>query len=131
MKQVFFSRALMATAVLLFCVAACYGQKSPADQLVGTWTKPMGERSITFSLKADHSYEVEFAGDEGVDVFGKFEVSGTQITFNDEGGEYSADVPGVYTFQVEDKTLKLTAINDPVSGRSMLVQGSWAKAEDD
>jgi hypothetical protein len=130
MKQSHFSRVLIASAVLLFSIASCYGQDDPADQLVGKWTKPMGERTITFTLKADHSYEVDFAGDEGIDVTGKFEISGSKITFNDEGGEYSADMPGVYTFQVEDKTLKLTPVNDPVDGRRMLVQGSWSSGDE-
>ena len=130
MKQSHFSRVLLATALLFFSIASCYGQDDPADQLVGTWTKSMGERTIKFTLKADLTYQVDFAGDEGIDVSGTFEISGTRITFNDDPGDYSADVPGVYSFQMEDKTLKLTAVNDPVDGRKMLVQGSWSSGDE-
>ena len=89
----------------------------------------MNERSVTFTISSDHKYQVEFAGDAEIDVVGSYEISGTQITFNDEGGEYSSDVAGVYEFKVSDTAISFTEVNDPVYGRSMLVAGSWSKAD--
>lgn len=57
---------------------------------------------------SDHKFEVEFVGDAKIDVWGSYVISGTQITFNDEGGAYSSDEAGVYDFVVSDTTLKLT-----------------------
>jgi len=102
-----------------------------SDRVVGKWAKYINGRTMTFVLSSDNKYQVEFAGDEETDVWGSYEILGDQITFNDEGGEYSADVAGVYTFEVDDTSLTFTAVNDPVTGRSMLVAGSWTKIPDD
>lgn len=92
----------------------------------------MGERTIKFTLKADHTYQVDFIGDEGIDVSGKFEISGTRITFNDDEGDYSQNAPpGVYEFKLSDSSLVFKWIDDPVTDRSMLVEGSWSKAGDE
>lgn len=131
MKRVLILRALLAVTALLISITLCFGQEDPSDLMAGTWTKPMGERAIKFTLKADHTYQVDFAGDDGIDVYGRFEISGSQITFNDEGGDYSADVPGSYNFEVDDITLKLSVADDPVNGRSMLMTGNWKRAGDD
>ena len=132
MKQAIFSRSLIAAAVLLFSIATCYGQDDPYDLVAGTWTKSMGERTIKFTLKKDHTYQVDFAGDEGIDVSGEFEISGTRITFNDDEGAYSQNTPpGVYEFKLSDSSLVFKWIDDPAADRSMLVEGSWTKAKDD
>ena len=54
----------------------------------------------------------------------RYDISGNQVTFNDEGGDYSADVPGVYEFKVEDASMTLKEIDDPVDGRRMLMEGA-------
>jgi len=130
MKSVIYSRTLLLTAALLFSILTCYAQDDPSDLVVGKWTKLMNERSVTFALSSDHKYQVEFAGDAEVDVWGSYVISGTQITFKDEGGDYSSDAAGVYEFKVSDTSLTFTKVNDPVDGRSMLVQGSWSKASE-
>jgi hypothetical protein len=79
----------------------------------------------------DHKCQVEFIGDEGIDVYGTYVISETQVTFTDVGGDYAADVPGVYKFLVSGTSLTLTAIDDPITGRSMLVEGTWSKASDE
>jgi hypothetical protein len=129
MKSVTSFRTLIAITALLFAIVTCHGKEQPSDQVVGTWTKSLNERTVTFTINADLTYTVEFAGDESVDVQGSYEISGTQITFNDEAGEYSADEPGVYEFKASDTSLIFTKVNDPVYGRSMLVEGSWSKAK--
>jgi len=113
---------------LLFSIVTCYGQDDPSDLLVGKWTKLLNERSVTFTISSDHKYQVEFAGDAEIDVWGSYVISGAQITFNDEGGEYSSGEAGVYEFQLSDTSLTFTKVLDPVYGRSILVEGSWSKA---
>jgi hypothetical protein len=130
MKSTISARALMLLSALFFSIVMCHGQDDPSDPLVGKWTKLVNERSITFTLMSDHKYQVEFAGDDEIDVYGSYVVSGTQITFTDEDGDYAADVPGVYKFQVSGTSLTLTATDDPIDGRSMLVEGTWSKAGD-
>lgn len=129
MKSTTSFRILCLTAALLFSIPPGFGQDQPSDQLVGTWTKSLNDRTVTFTITAKLSYTVEFAGDEGIDVEGSYVVSGSQITFNDEAGEYSADEPGVYEFKVIDSSLAFTKVNDPVYGRSILLEGNWSKAD--
>ena len=128
MKSTFFTRTFLLASVLLFSVLSCFGQDDSSDQVVGTWTKSMNERTITFTLLSDGKYQVEFAGDDAIDVLGSYVISGTQITFNDEGGEYGANEAAVYEFKVSDTAISFTEVNDPVGGRRMLVEGSWSKA---
>ena len=106
-KSSFILLQFNAFVLLLFSTMTCNGKDDPSD----------------------HKFEVEFVGDAEIDVWGSYVISGTQITFNDEGGAYSSDEAGVYEFVVSDTTLKLTIVLDPVYGRSMLVEGSWSKNE--
>ena len=131
MKSNIFTRTLLVMAALLFSVLTCYGQNDPSEQVVGKWTKEFNERTFTFNLTSDNMYQVEFAGDDEIDVYGSYAVSGKQITFTDEGGAYSSDSSGVYEFKVSDTSISFTNVDDPVNGRSMLVEGTWSKAADD
>jgi len=121
--------ALLITALLL-SIGICNGQEAPSDLLVGKWTKKFNDRAVTFTISSDHKYQVEFAGDAEIDVWGNYVCSGTQVTFNDEGGEYSSDAAGIYEFKVEGTSLTFTNVNDPVYGRSILLEGDWSKASD-
>jgi hypothetical protein len=123
-----FSRTLLAAAAFLLSVVTCHAQNDPSDRVAGKWTKPTNERTITLVLSSEHTYQVEFAGDEEMDVWGSYVIDGSKITFNDQGGDYGSNVAGVYEFKVSDASLTFTKVNDPVDGRSMLVEGSWSKA---
>lgn len=126
MKSPIPARTPLIIVSLLFSILTCHGQDESSDQVVGKWTKLMNERTITFNISSDHKFQVEFVGDDEIDVWGSYVISGTQITFTDEGGNYSSDVSGVYEFQLGDNTLKFTEVDDPVNGRRMLVEGSWS-----
>ena len=128
MKPTIMTRTLWVMAVLLISVLTCYGQDDSSDQVVGTWTKVMNERTFTFTMSSDHKYQVEFVDDAEVDVLGSYVISGSQITFTDEGGNYSSGTSGVYEFKVGETSISFTKVDDPVDGRSMLVAGSWSKA---
>ena len=130
MKPAIYTRTLLVITALLFSILTCNGQDDPSDLLVGKWTKLLNERSVTFTLSSDNKYQVEFAGDAEIDVYGSYVISGTQITFNDEGGDYSSDEAGLYEFKMKDTSLIFTEVNDPVYGRRSLVEGSWSKASD-
>lgn len=128
MKSSILSRTVLALFAILFSTLTCLGQNDPADQIAGEWIKPSAMGSVTFTITADQKWEVEFTGDDKADVFGSYVISGKQITFTDEGGDYSSDSDGVYEFMVSD-SLRFTKVNDPVDGRRRLVEGSWGKTE--
>ena len=128
MKSTNFLRTLLLTTALLFSILTCMGQKGQSDQVVGTWIKVVNERTFTFTLTSDQKYQVEFAGDSEVDVWGSYEISGPKITFTDEGGQYSSGTSGVYEFKADATSIKFSIVDDPVDGRSMLVEGLWSKA---
>jgi hypothetical protein len=129
MKRTILSKTLLSAAAMLFILLTCDGKNPQADQLVGTWTKTFDGRVITFTIASDQTYQTEFAGDDKVDVWGSYVISGTQVTFTDEGGDYSADVPGVYEFKVNETSVSFTEVNDPVFGRRTVMEGTWSKAE--
>ena len=128
MKSNILTRTLLVATVLFLSVLTCYGQNDASDQVMGKWTKELNERTFTFNLTSDNKYQVEFAGDEEIDVYGSYEISEKQITFTDEGGDYSSDSSGTYEFIVSDTSISFTNVDDPVNGRSMLVEGTWSKA---
>lgn len=127
MKSTVFQRGFLIPAILVLSVFICFGQDDPADKLLGTWIKVADMGTITLTFKSDNISEVEFNGDEVIDVYSNYEISGTKITFNDYDGDYAADVPGSYEFKVEAASLTFTPVDDPVPGRSMLVQGTWSR----
>ena len=129
MKPTYSFRALLAITAFLFSPVTSDGKNPSSDPLAGTWTKSSNERTITFKIESDHTYTVEFVGDEEVDVRGSYVISGTQITFSDDPGDYSSVEPGVYEFEVSETSVKFTKVNDPAQGRSMLVEGNWSKSK--
>ncbi len=120
---------LLMISALLFSMGTCYGQDDLSDLIVGKWTKLSEQGTITFTFTSDKKYEVEFTGDGEADVLGSYVISGNQLTVTDEGGDYSSGTSGVYEFKVDDSSLTLTKVDDPVDGRSMVAVGSWSKAK--
>lgn len=129
MKSSILSKSVLAVIAILFSTLTCLGQNDPSDKVAGTWIKTTDMGSVTLTISADKEYEVEFTGDGTADVTGSYVISGQQITFTDEGGDYSSNSSGVYEFLVSD-SLRFTKVNDPVDGRSRLIVGAWGKAAD-
>ena len=129
MKSSILSKSVLAVIAILLSTLSCLGQDDPSDKVAGTWIKTSDMGSVTFTISADKKYEVEFTGDGTADVTGSYVISGQQITFTDEGGDYRSDASGVYEFMVSD-SLRFTKVNDPVDGRRRLVEGAWGKAAD-
>lgn len=130
MKSLILFKTPLVIAALFISILTCYGQQEPSDLLEGKWTKNLNGRTITYTLLPDSKYQVDFVADEGTDVWGTYTISGNLFTVNDEGGEYSADVPGVYECEVDDKSLVFKEIDDPLDGRRMLMEGTWSRDGD-
>jgi len=123
-------RTLLLCSAFVFGILSCYSQNESSDQLEGTWTKVLNGRTVTFTIAPDQTYQVEFIGDADTDVYGKYKISGSQVTFNDEGGDYAAkDAPGVYEFQFSDSSVTFTEVDDPLPGRKILLVGKWSRAD--
>ncbi len=128
MKSTMYKRTLLLSTALLLSIATCFAQDESSNPVVGKWTKSFNERPVSFTMSSENKYEVEFAGDAEIDVWGSYSISGNQITFSDEGGEYGSNESGVYEFKVSENTITFTPVDDPVYGRSILVEGTWSKA---
>ncbi len=130
MKRIFQTKVLLILPLVLFSVLTCYGQDEQPDPLAGNWTKNFNGRTVTLSFSPDQKFQTDFTGDEGIDVWGRYELSGNRITFNDEGGDYSADVAGVYEFKADETSVTFTEVDDPLAGRKILMVGTWSIAGD-
>lgn len=123
-------RTILMISTLLFSIVTSYGQDDSSDLIVGKWTKVSQQGTVTFTFTSDKKYEVEFTGDGEADVLGSYVISGNQLTVTDEGGDYSSGTSGVYEFKVDDSSLTLTKVDDPVEGRSMIAIGAWSRAKE-
>jgi hypothetical protein len=129
MKSVSVTKILVVISALFLPLVTCIAQNDPADQVVGTWIKKTDMSTITLTFKADKKVEVEFTGDDVVDVYASYDISGKKITFQDEGGEYSSGTAGFYEFELGENSVTFTIVDDPVEGRSMMLAGTWSKAQ--
>lgn len=122
-------RSVIVTVALLFCFITHAQQDNPADLLTGSWIKTLQGRTITITFTAEKELQVDFVDDSDIDVWSSYTIKGNQITVTDEGGEYSANVPGVYSFKVTETSVTFTEVDDPVEGRRMIFTGEWLKPE--
>ncbi len=130
MNPTILKRTLLLCSALLAGFLSCFSLNVSSDQLAGTWTKDLNGRTVTFTISSDQTYQVEFIGDADTDVYGKYEISGSQVTFTDEGGEYAAkDAPGVYEFQFSESSVTFTEVDDPLPGRKILLAGKWSRSD--
>jgi hypothetical protein len=84
---------------------------------------------MTFILDKDMNYTVDFESDGNVEVKGTYKIDGDQITFNDKPGGYASPDPGIYTYKMEEDKITFVIKNDPTTGRSSLLAGTWTKAK--
>ena len=124
------TKALLLVIAFLISTATAIGQDHPSSPVAGAWTRSVEERTIIFTMSPDHTFQVEFTMDEDPDVWGSWNVSDTQLTVTDEGGEYSSNSSAQYEFEVSEDSLKLTVKYDPVDGRRKLMQGKWGRVPD-
>ena len=104
-------------------------QETPAAaDLIGKWRKDAG---ATWEFRADNTYTVAL-GDGKTSVSGKYTLTANQFTIVDQSatgmaGACPAEQKGVYKFTVKDKTLQVTTVNDPCTGRSGIAPGTYTQ----
>ena len=92
-----------------------------AQSIAGTWKMTLtGEdgNPMTFVAKIskDGTYALDIGNDGNIEVKGKYETDGDQITIQDtEGSDCTGK--GVYKFKVEANTLTMTRIKDACPDR--------------
>lgn len=108
MKYVFLLFALVSISVCTY---------SQSSDLVGTWTvtNPEGQ-TASVHFKEDGTYEVDLDGDSEMDVSGKYDVNGDQVTVQDTDGKEGMTCPtetkGVYTIKIEGDKSTFTKVSD-------------------
>lgn len=101
--------------------------RQDSSSLIGTWTAPeLSGRAATLTFLKGGVFEVEFRGDEGFEVSGRYEVVNNELTITDESGvaaclapEYR---PGRYSFTIRAGELTLDAVKDDCDGRATILQ---------
>jgi hypothetical protein len=121
-------RTTIILAYILLCSLSCNKDEDSGSPLEGNWTKFIEGRLCSLTVTGDNKWQAEFIGDAGTDVWGRFTISGNQITVIDEGGDYMSSSPGVYTFAVTGSSATFTVVNDPEDGRRTVIQGIWTRA---
>ena len=101
---------------------------STAPDLIGKWRKEAG---TTWEFRADNTYTVALS-DGKTSVSGKYTFAGNQFTIVDQSatgmaGACPASEKGVYQFAVKGKTLSVTAVSDPCTGRSGIAPGTYTR----
>jgi hypothetical protein len=113
-------------------VSAVHAQaRQDGSALIGTWTAPEASgRVATLTFLSGGLFEVEFRGDDGIEVSGRYEVVNNELTITDEDGlaaclapEYR---PGRYSFRIRNEELTLDAVKDDCEGRVTILQRSAA-----
>lgn len=103
----------------LFCLPICLTAQS---ELVGDWTTelpgPEGNLvKIQVTFQANGTYQVDLNLDGSSDIQGKYEISGDQISIQDDPGDNACDEKGVYKFSTSGNQTTLERINDGCTGR--------------
>lgn len=123
-RRVFAVPVLIAVAVIF--VARLEAQ-SPLT-IAGKWTRDFAGRPATLTFTADGKFAVEFFGDDQLEVWGRYEISGTQLTVTDEGGPRACtDNPGVYEVTIGAQSRTLKEVSDLCQGRLDGLQGEWTR----
>jgi len=107
------------TLALLFPLVT-YAQ----SDIVGDWKIEFpGENGATMSAKltvaSDGTYMVDFGMDSKIEVKGKYELDGNQMTIQDTGGDNSCgeDKKGIYQVTVSTDSMTMTRVSDECETR--------------
>jgi hypothetical protein len=105
--------------------------ESDAGGLVGRWIAvDVSGRVATLTFLPGRVFDVEFQGDDTVEVSGHYEAVGNRLTLTDEGGIAACLAPdygpGIYRFTIRNNELTLDALKDVCAGRAMILQRSGA-----
>lgn len=118
-------------SILLLCF--CLPLGLAAQSIEGSWKTqiPDGQGGmIPMKVTLENgTYAVDMGMDGSIEINGKYEISGDQMTIQDTGGANACNGKGVYKVEVSDKAMKMTRVSDacPERGGPEGVM-SWTKA---
>jgi hypothetical protein len=121
-------RLWIVIGVVCGAVSGIYGQAAQdGSALIGTWTAPEASgRVATLKFLPGGLFEVEFRGDEGFEVAGRYQVENSELIITDEGGLASCLAPEYrparYLFTIRSGELTLDALNDDCDGRVTILE---------
>jgi len=121
-------RPWIVIGVVCGAVSGVYGHAAQdASALIGTWASPEASgRVATLKFLPGGFFEVEFRGDEGFEVAGRYQVENNQLIITDEGGLASCLAPEYrparYSFTIRSGELTLDALNDDCDGRVTILE---------
>ncbi len=120
-------------------VSGIHAQARPdGAALIGTWTAPEPSgRVATLTFLRGGLFEVEFRGDDGIEVSGRYQLVNNELIVTDEGGVAACLAPDYqparYAFTIRTGELTLDALKDDCDGRVMMlerraaVKRTWTK----
>jgi CubicO group peptidase (beta-lactamase class C family) len=98
----------------------------PDNTLYGVWTQAGKNRRVTRTFFPDKKVQTNFQDDGEIDVWGYYEVKEDKIVFTDIGG--AACVPeGIYTYRIQNDTLRFQVIQDNCDGRKISLLNDWIR----
>ena len=113
-------------AVIAVALGACaMYPKSGQPALAGTWTNSYG---TVWMLNADGTFTVDLNKDGKPDVWGKYSVSGDEMTISEVKGKTpkSCRKPATYKFaRTGEKTLSFTLVKDSCKLRKQHILAGW------
>ena len=131
MKLPFAPRVLqmwIAAGVVCGAVSGIHAQaRQDGSALIGTWTSPEGSgRVATLTFLRGGLFEVDFRGDDGPEVSGRYQVVNNELIITDEGGVASCLAPEYqparYAFTIRAGELTLDALKDDCDGRVTMLE---------
>lgn len=95
-----------------------------AQEMEGTWrtqyTDPDGRFVVVILAVADGRYTIDYGQDDEIDVTGRYQIEGQQVTLWDESGKPGLACPearGRYQLHATREQLRLTRIEDACPNR--------------
>lgn len=105
--------------ILLLCFCLPFGLA--AQSIEGSWSTqvPDGQGGMmTLKVTMDNgSYAVDFGADGNIEINGKYEISGDQVTIQDTGGPNACNGKGVYKLEISSTAMKMTRVSDECPDR--------------
>lgn len=98
----------------------CSAQTSEVGDWKISFTDENGaEVAVKLTLASDGSYTVDFGMDSNIEVKGKYEIDGDEMTIQDTGGANSCgeDKKGIYKVTASADSMTMTRISDECETR--------------
>lgn len=107
-------------------ISVCYFSISFGQSVVGKWTAKApapdgGIVTISASITSDGIYHMDFNQNGSIEVKGRYEVLGNQITIWDIEGDMACppSFKGNYTLTFKNNQMTMTLVDDECEGRGV------------